>query len=470
MGYWFDRVPFYGCVWGAIHDPTCETEAARDIVTTHSVSSNAESLFPTSKYAASCFDPDGVDMFDVTATSGNFTLTVAGQTTGNIAWNASAATIKTALVALSNVVTGDLRVTTDADWPTAGLTAGYMYVTWTGAYVTSHPAFSANVGTLGGGTITLKTGRGRVYTPDIYDMMDVNRAGYAGGNTVGHNVDVIIHIVGCRTFDPTWPAGGHADIAAATYQDGSYVSKCLDKWVTILAGLPRPALVRMWHEMNDAGNSWSTDSNAGNTKANFIAGWKAVVDYFVSGGVRNKVRMIWCQGGHMANPTAASTWYWTTARTVGLGGLDSSGATHYVDWIASDVYSTDGNNWPSFVSGPQFGVKTFYDEFTLSEYEGKPLMFAEWGSSKNDPDRVIKLSGGTNAGGFSVGYTEPGYVAMLKNTFPLVKSVTWWDDSSNSIQDTPAGYLAGYRTFAANAYMNPPLTDPSGLVGWGIKI
>lgn len=45
------------------------------------------------------------------ATAGNFTLTYQGQTTGNIAWNASAATIQTAVRALSTVGAGNATVT-----------------------------------------------------------------------------------------------------------------------------------------------------------------------------------------------------------------------------------------------------------------------------------------------------------------------------------------------------------------------
>jgi hypothetical protein len=44
------------------------------------------------------------------ATAGNQTLTLGGQTTGNIAWNATAANVKTALEALSNVAVGDVAV------------------------------------------------------------------------------------------------------------------------------------------------------------------------------------------------------------------------------------------------------------------------------------------------------------------------------------------------------------------------
>jgi hypothetical protein len=43
--------------------------------------------------------------------SGTFTLTYNGQTTTGIAWNASAATVQSALEALSNIGVGDVAVT-----------------------------------------------------------------------------------------------------------------------------------------------------------------------------------------------------------------------------------------------------------------------------------------------------------------------------------------------------------------------
>lgn len=52
-----------------------------------------------------------VQQIAISATSGNYTLTYAGQTTANIAYNASAATVLAALEALSNIPAGALRVT-----------------------------------------------------------------------------------------------------------------------------------------------------------------------------------------------------------------------------------------------------------------------------------------------------------------------------------------------------------------------
>jgi hypothetical protein len=50
-------------------------------------------------------------------TGGTFTLTLDGETTGNIAYNATAAAVQTALEALSNVNPGDVTVTGSAGGP-----------------------------------------------------------------------------------------------------------------------------------------------------------------------------------------------------------------------------------------------------------------------------------------------------------------------------------------------------------------
>lgn len=52
--------------------------------------------------------------FRGTPTGGTFTITFDGQTTGNIAYNANAATVQTALEALSNIASGDVEVTGSA--------------------------------------------------------------------------------------------------------------------------------------------------------------------------------------------------------------------------------------------------------------------------------------------------------------------------------------------------------------------
>lgn len=82
-----------------------------------------------------------VQIITGTPTTGNFTLSYAGQTTGNIAWNASAATVDAALEALSNIDAGDVTCTggplpgTPIDVEFTGLLAATNVVAMTAADV-----------------------------------------------------------------------------------------------------------------------------------------------------------------------------------------------------------------------------------------------------------------------------------------------------------------------------------------------
>lgn len=90
-----------------------------------------------------------IETITVDATSGTFTLTFTGQTTGAIARNASAADVQTALEALSNIAPGDVIVT-GGPLVTAAVT-----VEFAGAYDgTNVTQMTANSGSLSGGTHT----------------------------------------------------------------------------------------------------------------------------------------------------------------------------------------------------------------------------------------------------------------------------------------------------------------------------
>lgn len=80
-------------------------------------------------------------------TSGTFTLTYAGQTTAPIPFNATAAQVKAALEALSNINPGDVDV---VGGPLPGTAVS---VTFKGQYIgTDVAAMTRNAGGLGGGT------------------------------------------------------------------------------------------------------------------------------------------------------------------------------------------------------------------------------------------------------------------------------------------------------------------------------
>lgn len=100
---------------------------------------------------------DEVQALAVDATGGTFTLTFSGQTTAAIAYNASAATLQTALENLSNIGVGDVTV--------AKPSAGNWTITFGGALADTNVAqITTNAASLTGGAstavITTTTGGG----------------------------------------------------------------------------------------------------------------------------------------------------------------------------------------------------------------------------------------------------------------------------------------------------------------------
>lgn len=91
-------------------------------------------------------------------TGGTFTITVGGQTTTGIAYNASAATVQAALVALTSVGTGNATVTGSGGGPytiTLATSLGAQTITASGASLTG--------GTSPGVTISTTTANGTNY-------------------------------------------------------------------------------------------------------------------------------------------------------------------------------------------------------------------------------------------------------------------------------------------------------------------
>lgn len=129
----------------------------------------------------------------VVGDGGSRKLTFMGQTTGNLAWNASAATIQAALEGLSNLAPGDVTV--------ADLTGGMFTYTFGGAYadvnvepISSDVTLLTNGPDPGTSTFTTTTGGSegtRIYTfsgtafskRDV-NLIAVNTYGLTGGTSV----------------------------------------------------------------------------------------------------------------------------------------------------------------------------------------------------------------------------------------------------------------------------------------------
>ena len=130
----------------------------------------------------------------------------------------------------------------------------------------------------------------------------------------------------------------------------------IDAWAADAARFGRPLLLRFAHEMNDPYRyPWGPQNN---TKEEFIAAWRHVVDRFRRAGARN---VVWVWSPHVAYD------HWD---------VYYPGET-YVDWVATGVLNygpiARWSQWWSF--DEIFGVK--YDR--LASF-GKPVMIAELGS------------------------------------------------------------------------------------------
>ena len=138
----------------------------------------------------------------------------------------------------------------------------------------------------------------------------------------------------------------------------------VDAWAVDAARFGRPLLLRFAHEMNDPYRyPWGPQNNS---KEEYIAAWRHVVDRFRVAGARN---VLWVWSPHVAYD------YWD---------LYYPGET-YVDWLATGVLNygpiAKWSQWWSF--DEIFGVK-----YARLASFGKPVMIAELGSLAVGGDRA----------------------------------------------------------------------------------
>lgn len=138
----------------------------------------------------------------------------------------------------------------------------------------------------------------------------------------------------------------------------------VDAWAQEAARFGKPFFVRFGHEMNDPYRyPWGPQNN---TKEEYIAAWRHVVDRFRRAGARN---VVWVWSPHVAYE------YWD---------LYYPGDA-YVDWVATGVLNfgpiAQWSRWWTFAE--IFGAK--YPR--LASF-GKPVMVAEFGSLAVGGDRA----------------------------------------------------------------------------------
>ena len=152
--------------------------------------------------------------------------------------------------------------------------------------------------------------------------------------------------------------GGFAAIARGDYD--FYI----DQWAADAAGFGQPFFLRFAHEMNDPYRyPWGPQNNS---KEEFIAAWRHVVERFRQAGASNVV-WVW-------SPHVAYEWW-----DLYYPGGDT------VDWVATGVLNygpiAQWSRWWSFAE--IFGTK-----YTALAAFGKPVMIAELGSLRVGGDRA----------------------------------------------------------------------------------
>ena len=162
----------------------------------------------------------------------------------------------------------------------------------------------------------------------------------------------------------------------------------------------------------------------GHDPAKYIAAWRHIHDIFVARGATNVV-WAWCPNNEDAEDSPPAMNYYP--------------GDQYVDWTGIDGY-----NWGT--SDPDFDWQSFRDVFAdmypQLAAKGKPIIIAEMAS-----DEV----GGSKATWIN------NIIPTLKNNYPLIKAIVWFDvDKERHWQiNSSSSALTAYRKMAKDTYMNP---------------
>jgi hypothetical protein len=162
----------------------------------------------------------------------------------------------------------------------------------------------------------------------------------------------------------------------------------------------------------------------GHDPAKYVAAWRHIHDIFVARGATNVV-WAWCVNNEDAEDTPAAMNYYP--------------GDQYVDWTGIDGY-----NWGT--SDRDFEWQTFRAVFAhmypLLAAKNKPIIIAEMAS-----DEV----GGSKATWIN------DIVPTLRNNYPLIKAIVWFDvDKERHWQiNSSSSALTAYQKLAQDPYLNP---------------
>jgi hypothetical protein len=173
----------------------------------------------------------------------------------------------------------------------------------------------------------------------------------------------------------------------AAVAEGAY-DFYVDAWAIEAARFGKPFFLRFAHEMNDAYRyPWGPQNN---TKEEYIAAWRHVVDRFRRAGAQN---VIWVWSPHVAYE------YWDLYYPGG----------DYVDWVA-----TGGLNFGPIAQWSKWWTfaEIFGTKYRKLAAFGKPIMIAEFGS--------LAVGGDRNAW-YSAALTD------LPHRYPAVSSLLFFN-------------------------------------------
>jgi hypothetical protein len=162
----------------------------------------------------------------------------------------------------------------------------------------------------------------------------------------------------------------------------------------------------------------------GHNPTKYVAAWRHIHDIFVTRGATNVV-WAWCPNNEDDSSSPPAMNYYP--------------GDQYVDWTGIDGY-----NWGT--SDPDFDWQSFRDVFAdmypQLAAKGKPIIIAEMASDE--------------AGGSKATWIN-NIVPTLKNNYPLIKAIVWFDvDKERHWQiNSSASALTAYQKMAKDPYMNP---------------
>jgi beta-mannanase len=179
------------------------------------------------------------------------------------------------------------------------------------------------------------------------------------------------------------------DIAGGTYDT------LLNQRATAAKKLGKQFFIDFGAEMNGDWSPWGGADN-GKSSAKYVAAYRHVHDIFVAAGATNA---IWA---FCPNVTSVPDAAWNAH-------LEYYPGDSYVDWMCVDGYnwgtSESGDGWQSF-------YQVFKDIYPTLASKNKPIIIGEMASTELGGDKAAWIA---------------QIVPALKNQFPLIKGLVWFD-------------------------------------------